>query len=78
LITCIFASWGIVEMVKRVTVRLEQQEYSALLDIAIEELRNPPDQLRHILRLELERRGLLSPTDQHTEAQPQDQEAEAQ
>jgi hypothetical protein len=57
-------------MVKRVTVPLEQREYSALLKMAIEELRNPPDQLRHILRQELERRGLWLPiADQQTQFQ---------
>ena len=51
-------------MVNRLTLTLEQPEYSALLKIAIAELRNPPDQVRYLLRQELERRGLLS-TDQH-------------
>jgi hypothetical protein len=46
--------------VNRVTVTLEQPEYSGLLEVAIQELRDPRDQLRHILRLELERRGLLA------------------
>ena len=56
-------------MVKRVTIPLEQQEYSALLEMAVEELRNPRDQLRHILRQELERRGLWSLTaDRHSQA----------
>jgi hypothetical protein len=32
-----------------------------LLETAMTELRTPPDQLRHILRLELERRGLWPP-----------------
>jgi hypothetical protein len=43
-------------MVKRVVVILEQDEYSALLDMAMDDLRNPSDELRHILRLEIERR----------------------
>lgn len=43
-------------MVKRIEVTLEQTEYSALLEMASEDLRNPSDQLRHILRLEMERR----------------------
>jgi len=43
-------------MVKRVTVTLEQVEYSALLEMAIDDLRNPSDEIRHILRLEIERR----------------------
>ena len=48
-------------MMNRLTVILEQPEYSALLRTAMAELRTPPDQLRHILRLELERRGLWPP-----------------
>ena len=48
-------------MVTRVTVVLEQPEYAALLRMALSELRSPPDQLRHILRGELERRGCWPP-----------------
>ena len=48
-------------MVNRLTITLEQPEYAALLQMAMAELRTPPDQLRHILRLELERRGLWPP-----------------
>ena len=46
-------------MVSRLTLTLEQHEYSALLKMAIEELRDPSDQVRYILLQELERRGLL-------------------
>lgn len=46
-------------MVNRVKLILEQDEYSALLKAAVSELRNPADQARHILRLDLARRGLL-------------------
>lgn len=46
-------------MVNRLTVTLEQPEYTALLEIADKELRNPADQVRFVLRQELERRGLL-------------------
>jgi len=45
-----------IAMVKRIDVALEQTEYSALLEMANDDLRNPSDQLRHILRLEIERR----------------------
>ena len=45
----------------RLTVTLEQPEYAVLLQMAMAELRTPADQLRHILRLELERRGLWQP-----------------
>lgn len=48
-------------MVNRLTITLEQPEYAALLQMAMAELRTPPDQLRHILRLESERRGLWPP-----------------
>jgi hypothetical protein len=44
-------------MVNRVVVVLEQYEYSALLKMAINDLRNPGDELRHILRLEIDRRS---------------------
>ncbi len=46
-------------IVTRLKVPLEQAEYSALLKVAIDDLRSPTDQVRHILRQELERRGLL-------------------
>ena len=55
-------------MVNRVTVTLEQAEYSGLLKMAVEELRNPSHQLHVILRQELERRGLWSPSDQDPQA----------
>ncbi|MEL7658399.1 MAG: hypothetical protein AAGU75_21110 [Bacillota bacterium] len=44
-------------MVRRIEVTFEQYEYSALLKMADEELRNPSDQLRHIFRLEMDRRN---------------------
>lgn len=43
----------------RLKIPLEKDEYSALLQVASEELRNPVDQLRFFLRQELELRGLL-------------------
>jgi hypothetical protein len=46
-------------IVTRLKLPLEQAEYTALLKIAGNELRNPVDQARFILRQELERRGLL-------------------
>lgn len=45
-------------MVRRIEVTFEQNEYSALLKMADEELRNPSDQLRHIFRVEMERRKM--------------------
>jgi hypothetical protein len=46
-------------MITRLKLPLEQAEYTALLKVAGDELRNPVDQARFILRRELERRGLL-------------------
>jgi len=46
-------------MITRLKLSLEQAEYLALVKIAENELRNPIDQARFILRQELERRGLL-------------------
>lgn len=55
-------------MINRVVVALPQPEYSALLQVARDELRNPSDQLRVILRKELERHGLL-PAEQSQESE---------
>lgn len=46
-------------MVNRVTLTLEQSEYSALLEMAMQELRNPSDQARFIIREEAQQRGLI-------------------
>lgn len=46
-------------IITRLKLPLEQAEYSALLKVAENELRNPIDQARFILRKELERLGLL-------------------
>jgi hypothetical protein len=58
--------------VTRVRATLEQPEYSALLRIARAELRNPDDQIRYILRQELQRRGLLQPSDVKQQKQNQE------
>jgi hypothetical protein len=50
-------------IVTRLKLPLEQAEYTALLKVAGDELRNPTDQARFILRQELERRGLLTATE---------------
>lgn len=47
-------------MTNHLRVFLTPAEYSALLDISQEELRTPADQARHMLRLELSRRGALN------------------
>lgn len=46
-------------MVTRLRITLEQDEYTALLQLSADELRNPTDQLRKILRQELKLRKLL-------------------
>jgi hypothetical protein len=46
-------------MVTRLKLVLEQAEYSALLKMAAEELRDPADQVRQVLREKLMQRGLL-------------------
>jgi hypothetical protein len=43
----------------RLKIPLEDAEYTALLCVADNDLRNPVDQVRFILRQELQRRGLL-------------------
>ena len=48
-------------MIVRLKLVLDQDEYSALMESALADLRNPSDQARFILRQELEKRGLLSP-----------------
>jgi len=47
-------------IVTRLRIPLEQEEFSALVKISVDELRSPVDQARHIIRKELERRGLLN------------------
>lgn len=44
----------------KVTITLEQEEYSALLDMAVADLRSPADELHHILRVEIDRRNSIS------------------
>ena len=46
-------------MVVRIKLAFDQEEYSALLKLALSELRNPEGQLRFILRQELIRLGLF-------------------
>lgn len=46
-------------MVVRMKITIEQQDYSALLKLALAEERNPEGQLRHILHNELKRLGLI-------------------
>jgi len=48
---------------KRIIVILEQPEYSALLVMAADALRDPRDQIRFVLRQALEEHGLLQPGD---------------
>jgi len=46
-------------MLNRLKILLEQPEYSALIQLAVKELRTPADQARLIVRLDLIQRGLL-------------------
>jgi hypothetical protein len=57
--------------------RLVGDEAQAMHKLSVQEFRRPRDQARHILRQELERRGLLAPLDQQVSA-TQAREAAAQ
>jgi len=46
-------------MANKVTVEFPQDEFSALLELALQELRNVDDQVRFFVREGLIRRGLL-------------------
>ena len=46
-------------MINRLRILLDQSEYNALLRLSDRELRNPADEVRLLVRLELIRRGLL-------------------
>ena len=59
-------------MVNRLTIVLEQPEYSALLNLARDEMRNAPDQARWMIYQHLAERGMLPTGDQaHKPTQPQ-------
>jgi hypothetical protein len=47
-------------MTNHIQINLEQPEYSALIQLAVQELRSPSDQVVMIVRNELIHRGLLS------------------
>lgn len=47
------------KMIKRINITLDQQEYSAILKLTESELRNPSDQIRHIVRNKLVSLGLI-------------------
>lgn len=48
-------------MTKQITVDLSPQERAALLDMAIQDIRPPNEQLRYLVVSEARRRGLLDP-----------------
>jgi len=54
---------------RRIFVPLDGPERSGLAKLAEQELRDPRDQARHIIRCELERRGLLRTNDRRSGAQ---------
>lgn len=45
----------------RTKVSLSREEYSAVIKLAVSELRSIDDEIRYLLRCELERRGLIKP-----------------
>ena len=57
-------------MANRLTVTLEQPEYSALVDLAVNEMRSAPDQLRWVLRQHLAERGMLADTQSQKSTHP--------
>lgn len=52
------------ETLRKIVVLLSGAERSALAELAERELRDPRDQLRHILRTALQREGLLPGNDE--------------
>ena len=64
-------------MVVRLKLTLEQDEYAALLKLAISEERNPEGQLRYILRRELLGRKLLSEDVTPDSSKPQSEAQDA-
>lgn len=62
----------------RLQVVFDSAEGRALTELAVNELRDPRDQIRLIVRRELERRGLLPPSDQPARAQGEQFTTEAQ
>lgn len=63
-------------MFMRLKLSLPSAEYDALSKLAVCELRNPHDQIRHILRQELERRGLLPADPAPAQAEPTPREVQ--
>lgn len=49
-------------MINRLKILLDQPEYTALLKLSEQELRNPADQVRLLVRQELIRLGLITST----------------
>lgn len=47
-------------MTVRLKIIITEEEYAALMKLAIEQLREPEDQMRFLLREELRKKGLLS------------------
>ena len=53
----------------RIVIILAEQERKALVELARHEMRYPRDQVRLILRQELERRGLIEPEEKFEASQ---------
>jgi len=51
----------------RTKISLSREEYSAIIKLAVDDLRSLDDEIRYLLRCELERRGLIN----QEEAQPE-------
>jgi hypothetical protein len=62
-------------MVNRLKIALPQTEFDALFKLSLLEVRNPADQVRVILRAELERRGMLPTSTPQPQGEPQRREA---
>lgn len=57
-------------MLQRLTINLSKPEQEALEKFAAMELRDMRDQVRFILRQDLERRGFLQPSNSPSDTQP--------
>ena len=65
-------------MITRLKLPLDEDEYTALAQIALVQLRNPVDQAHYIVRCELQRYGLLrsAPADVKSQEEPDEQHAD--
>jgi hypothetical protein len=78
LIATAFKFMELGKMITRLRLSLNSQEYNALEQVALAELRDPVDQIRYIVRQELTRRGLLPQPHQPTSEERHEPASEAQ